>query len=1454
MAPKAPLKPNAQTPKVNQSAAPARQSQAVRPAAPTAGSTTGPAAYPPAPPTLAAAMPRNQSLQQKLKAARDQKNAEEAKKKAEDEARKKAENEARKKAEDEARKKAEDEARKKEAEEDSEKRRQLADALFGIDDHVFDEELIVPHEGKSRDGIEYTKKLPDNFKFKDAGYEPTMKLVTEEYRGTDHPRWAAQDVKKHSVLLTFAHDDNDLLFEKEDTMLQSFGALHKNSPTDCIGQKIHLDTQYPSMELVITRHDKTSVSWRVFPNSMVAVQGIASLQYAAGEKLNAEWVDAECPEAADCYFKGNMAQTILNLSPEGSDNPSPNLVARRPIWTGDLSLQQILTVVDDYKQAIANGTLGTFPYADAVIAKLHIARWVAISRQMDNKIRESWMKTMQFYELCLNMCVRYGNLWFYTKSLNIKNGENILNRPQLMVDAPVPRWLVTEWAVKRDDSGDIAEVVPSRWAQFRHPGVFPDKHTAASAHALALARGVDSITKTIQERLDKDANNINAVFEDYWGVPGKYSVQVVCNLQDSLLTGQSLIPEAGTPISIEFRDSDNKLWRYQGTVVPTIQNAAEVTFSAIVHTPQGITEYYDFGDNPVVMVSIKLKQDNLSIGRQYVAFQQSALGPQREPGQGGPDFLRVLLGAPPQDPSLSTNPWVDSLTEAERNDFMHIMEQQRGSNSGQAQVAKLLLTDENGTCVVIAPPGTGKTKTGGDLITTIYEVMQKRNKDGETGVQHPLLICAPSNLAVDEILRKLIARDPTLGGMNAIRFRGARTRAPKDAARETQQEKENRHLSDDWWDAMEYMAGNDMIETDFGDFEYVTNFSKAIRKWAETWITGSQHPLVKQARSYLGLQEELMTNTKANKAELRKELEGLEAILQREYFKGIAAAFVTFNSALHPALYEYFKAKGLLADEAAMGILGDYLTALAANWDSLEHAIFIGDPNQQKGRAMAPKRNEFGRLQAHSFMQKVQDEAGKHIHYVQLTEQWRMDPQISGPVNATFYKGTMTDHPSTKLPQDVRQTVVSYFRKTMGVAYKDWHRFAIATDHSERNKSETFMKTTSSYNVGEAEYITKMIKGLLNHEPPKDGRKVEPRDILVTTPYSGMATHLWFCCKQLGIFGEGENQIRIQTGAATQGQEGKIQFLSFTINNENGLDKLQFLGERHQLNVMASRAQYVQIAVGNFLPWMRAVKKGESSSFTDKRSSLYHFGQFIGTYWKDDDVNNCTIIDYNDAYNALWRNKPSTKANAFAGRITVAPKRKNLDGSSSAVQDGNYGRQPQGGPASKKPKGNQTKPPKNMSSEYYINNLSKPMTTEVKKSLDDLGHRLTDVALMASDYLAKERSDINKSGMSAELKKVFNLRVQEAYQKRVSASLAAGMAKLNTGPDTLEQNLTKLASFGLDMGKRNTFLQSLQPEMRERVLDARDKSTRRKLDEPVTDGDDIIDWGDQPPDEPMDES
>ena len=121
-------------------------------------------------------------------------------------------------------------------------------------------------------------------------------------------------------------------------------------------------------------------------------------------------------------------------------------------------------------------------------------------------------------------------------------------------------------------------------------------------------------------------------------------------------------------------------------------------------------------------------------------------------------------------------------------------------------------------------------------------------------------------------------------------------------------------------------------------------------------------------------------------------------------------------------------------------------------------------------------------------------------------------------------------------------------------------------------------------NAGEAETILAMVAGLLAHDAPKGGVKVQPSDIMLTTPYTGHAVHLWMRSKQLGIFGEDHNCIRIRTGAASQGQEGNIQFISFCTNTDKGgLDKLKFVAERHGLNVLMSRAKYMQICVGNFL-------------------------------------------------------------------------------------------------------------------------------------------------------------------------------------------------------------------------------------------------------------------------------
>ncbi|KAJ2714492.1 DEAD-box type RNA helicase, partial [Coemansia spiralis] len=84
-------------------------------------------------------------------------------------------------------------------------------------------------------------------------------------------------------------------------------------------------------------------------------------------------------------------------------------------------------------------------------------------------------------------------------------------------------------------------------------------------------------------------------------------------------------------------------------------------------------------------------------------------------------------------------------------------------NQPQAEAVVAALRCESGFTLIQGPPGTGKTKTILGLIGALLSAA--RAGDAATGGAGRLLVCAPSNAAVDEIVRRLMAgiRDSTGG-------------------------------------------------------------------------------------------------------------------------------------------------------------------------------------------------------------------------------------------------------------------------------------------------------------------------------------------------------------------------------------------------------------------------------------------------------------------------------------------------------------------------------------------------------------------------------------------------------------------------------------------------------------------------------------------------------------------
>jgi senataxin len=73
-------------------------------------------------------------------------------------------------------------------------------------------------------------------------------------------------------------------------------------------------------------------------------------------------------------------------------------------------------------------------------------------------------------------------------------------------------------------------------------------------------------------------------------------------------------------------------------------------------------------------------------------------------------------------------------------------------NPGQYRSIKEITFIKQGICMLQGPPGTGKTHTLLGLVSGVYMHMKKLNKFP----QKKILICAPSNAAIDEIIVRIL--------------------------------------------------------------------------------------------------------------------------------------------------------------------------------------------------------------------------------------------------------------------------------------------------------------------------------------------------------------------------------------------------------------------------------------------------------------------------------------------------------------------------------------------------------------------------------------------------------------------------------------------------------------------------------------------------------------------------
>ena len=278
----------------------------------------------------------------------------------------------------------------------------------------------------------------------------------------------------------------------------------------------------------------------------------------------------------------------------------------------------------------------------------------------------------------------------------------------------------------------------------------------------------------------------------------------------------------------------------------------------------------------------------------------------------------------------------------------------------------------------------------------------------------------------------------------------------------------------------------------------------------------------------------------------------------------------TLAAAGDPALYSYFSPHVIYVDEANKAAENETWNVVARY--NPRAIVLIGDQDQLKPTVMSPwKDNGFRDQLTKSLFSRLI--ANGH-NYVMLRVQHRMHPQISYPVNETFYKGRLRDaaNVAEREAMSARLLEISDAVETLnGVFFNLQGRHNVLIDVAD---GRTLVNAAMSRrNVPNLSTGVRLVMDLLTSTRLPSPNPITADDIVVLTPYQAQYEDYVRAFEQLheNHPETGYNKIRSRKVDGFQGGEAPIVIVDLTITDHAG-----FLRERNRLNVAISRAQVAQ--------------------------------------------------------------------------------------------------------------------------------------------------------------------------------------------------------------------------------------------------------------------------------------
>ncbi|PWN45746.1 hypothetical protein IE81DRAFT_320047 [Ceraceosorus guamensis] len=511
-------------------------------------------------------------------------------------------------------------------------------------------------------------------------------------------------------------------------------------------------------------------------------------------------------------------------------------------------------------------------------------------------------------------------------------------------------------------------------------------------------------------------------------------------------------------------------------------------------------------------------------------------------------------------------------------------------NRPQAEAIVGSLQADRGISLIQGPPGTGKTKTICSLIARFMATRKNAPTPihaGRQGVKEPrkkILLCAPSNAAIDEVARR--AKLP-------MTDKHGKTIKPT-VVRIGREEALNVSVAEICLDALvenrlaALQGGNngvDEVNTLVAELKTIRDEKESkSRQLEDARIAGVSGAAVGQLQAEI----KALTVKRMNTAEKLDQIKDAkrtkarqqEADRRRVQVEILADADVvctTLSGAGNPILAGLpFEFETVIIDEAAQAV---ELSSLIPLRYGCKRVILVGDPNQLPPTVISQKAARLKYSQ--SLFVRIFD---AHPDVYLLSIQYRMHPLISAFPSQRFYDGKLQDGPSmaelTKQP---------------------WHGTSLLAPFKffdAHNGSEKMGRGHSIVNRDEA-LIAAALYDRLRQEAHRGSVDLDYR-VGVVTMYKEQVFELKRAFTNR--FGAGvEQTVDFNTVDGFQGQEKDVIILSAVRTQSIG-----FLSDARRVNVALTRAKSNTFVIGNAQLlrrddlWGSLVRHAEESGVLEK--------------------------------------------------------------------------------------------------------------------------------------------------------------------------------------------------------------------------------------------------------------